>query len=182
MEDIQIIFSEIKMKDLMENKNNLTKFIKNFSKKREMNNSEYKQVKKSYPYLDVLDLSHDEYIEFGADKCEINNLKEFCNEINVDFEENMVRCSEEKKQLQKYHNEKGNIYSLNYRYHFYSRDKKITFTCSSINQSYDEENDEHRDYLHYFGLTGEFEATLIAFKQFYKRANYAELSFGREYI
>jgi len=182
MEEIQIIFSEIKMKDLLENKNNITKFIKNFSKEREMNSSEYNKIKISYPYLDVLDLSYDEYIEFGADKCEINNFREFCNEINVDFEENMVRCSEEKKQLKKIHKQKGNIYSFNYRYHFYSRDKKLTFTCSNINESYDEENDEHRDYLHYFGLTGEFEVALNAFKKFYKRADYAELSFGREYI
>jgi hypothetical protein len=57
-------------------------------------------------------------------------------------------------------------------YVFYSRDKKITFTCLRPG-----------NYMHYFGITGESNKILEAFKIFKKRCNYDDACFGaRDYI
>jgi len=82
---------------------------------------------------------------------------EFCKEINIDFPENITRikASTEKRY-----------------FHFYSKDKKITLTCSSLG-----------NYVHYFGITGEYNAILYAYEIFNKRATHTELCWGgRDYI
>lgn len=114
-------------------------------------------IPKHLEYLNKLDLSYDEYLEFGADKCGFDNFIEFCEEINIDFLENIsrIKTSTEKRY-----------------FHFYSRDKKITMTCSSLG-----------NYVHYFGITGEYNAILHAFEIFNKRATHTELCWGgRDFI
>jgi len=114
-------------------------------------------IPKHLEYLNKLDLSYDEYLEFGADKCGFDNFIEFCDEINIDFLENIsrIKTSAEKRY-----------------FNFYSRDKKITMTCSSLG-----------NYVHYFGITGEYNAILNAFEIFNKRATHTELCWGgRDFI
>jgi hypothetical protein len=115
------------------------------------------RIPKHLEYLNNLDLSYDEYSEFGADKCGFDDFIEFCKEINIDFPENITRikASTEKRY-----------------FHFYSKDKKITLTCSSLG-----------NYVHYFGITGEYNAILYAYEIFNKRATHTELCWGgRDYI
>ena len=101
--------------------------------------------------------NHLEYLEFGADKCGFDNFIEFCEEINIDFLENISRI--------KTFTEKG-------YFHFYSRDKKITMTCSSLG-----------NYVHYFGFTGEKSEVLRIFKIFYDCSTYEGLCWGgRDFI
>ena len=115
------------------------------------------EIPKYLIYLNGLDLSHDEYLEFGADKCKFDNFIEFCKEINIDFLENITRIKASTEQLY---------------FHFYSKDKKITLTCSQLG-----------NYVHYFGITGEYNAIINAFNIFIKRARHSELCWGgRDFI
>ena len=115
------------------------------------------EIPKHLEYLNNLDLSYDEYLEFGADKCGFDDFIEFCKEINIDFLENISRIK----------NSTEKIY-----FHFYSKDKKITLTCSSLG-----------NYVHYFGITGEYNSIINAFDIFNKRATHSELCWGgRDYI
>jgi hypothetical protein len=115
------------------------------------------RIPKHLEYLNNLDLSYDEYSEFGADKCGFDDFIEFCKEINIDFPENITRIKASTEQRY---------------FHFYSKDKKITLTCSSLG-----------NYVHYFGITGEYNAILYAYEIFNKRATHTELCWGgRDYI
>ena len=114
-------------------------------------------IPKHLEYLNKLDLSCDEYLEFGADKCGFDDFIEFCEEINIDFLENIsrIKSSTEKRYFD-----------------FYSKNKKITMRCSQLG-----------NYVHYFGITGEYNAILDAFEIFNKRAKHSELCWGgRDYI
>ena len=42
-------------------------------------------------HLYLLDNDIDEYLEFGADKCSVDNFDEFCEELNIDMKENLIR-------------------------------------------------------------------------------------------
>lgn len=58
------------------------------------------------------------------------------------------------------------------RYIFYSRDNMITFSCSNFG-----------NYMHYFGITGEYNKILDAFNVFCKRCTYDEACIGnRDFI
>ena len=96
--------------------------------------------KTSFFYLYFLDKNINEFLQFGADKCKIDNFSNFCKELNINENEYI----------------KENIDY--YRYHFTSRDRKLTFTCSSKNFK--------SGYLHYFGITGEKNAILKSFEIF----------------
>jgi hypothetical protein len=114
-------------------------------------------IPKHLEYLNKLDLSYDEYLEFGADKCGFDDFIKFCEEVNIDFLENISRI--------KSSTEKRN-------FHFYSRDKKITLTCHCLG-----------NYVHYFGITGEYNVILSAFEYFNKRTTHSELCWGgRDFI
>jgi hypothetical protein len=115
------------------------------------------EIPKHLEYLNGLDLCHDEYLEFGADKCGFDNLIEFCKEINVDLLENLTRIKNSTERI---------------TFNLYSKDKKITITCSSLG-----------NYVHYFGITGEYNAIINAFDIFNKRATHTELCWGgRDFI
>jgi len=114
-------------------------------------------IPKHLEYLNKLDLSHDEYLEFGADKCGFDDFIEFCKEINIDVLESIhiIKISEERRY-----------------YDFYSKDKKIVLRCSQLG-----------NYVHYFGITGEYNAIINAFDIFNKRATHSALCWGgRDYI
>lgn len=110
-----------------------------------------------FRYLDGIDNNCSEYLQFGADKCAVDNFFDFCKDLNIDTEQNLSRIV----------NEKSKFNDCVKRFHFYSRDKKLTFTCSTVG-----------NYMHYFGITGEANEILRAFEIFCKRANYDEVSFG----
>ena len=99
-----------------------------------------------FPYLDLLDPSISVYAQFGADKCSISNFKKWCELLDTPDQDSL---------------------------HFVSRDKKITFTCHTIQD----------DYIHYLGVTGELEKVLYAFSLFLEMGHYTDLSWGnRDFI
>lgn len=53
-------------------------------------------------------------------------------------------------------------------FHCVSRDKKVTFTCGTLRDNY----------IHYLGVTGEFEKVLEAFSLFLEMGHYSELCWG----
>jgi hypothetical protein len=112
------------------------------------------RIPKHLEYLNNLDLSYDEYSEFGADKCGFDDFIEFCKEINIDFPENITRIKASTEQRY---------------FHFYSKDKKITFTCSSIKDNY----------LGYFGVTGEASKVLKVFQIFCEMGTWDELCWAK---
>jgi hypothetical protein len=115
------------------------------------------EIPKHLEYLNGLDLSHDEYLEFGADKCGFDNFIEFFKEINVDLLENITRIKNSTERI---------------TFNLYSKDKKITITCSTLG-----------NYVHYFGITGEYNSIINAFDIFNKRATHTELCWGgRDFI
>ena len=130
-----------------------------------------------YTYLDSLNNSEEEYLEFGADKCSVSDFNLFCEKLNIDVNENLKRIEEEEKKII---NEIRNGTFFNndsqlknrIQYHFYSRCKKIMFTCKNPN-----------NYMHYFGITGEANAVLNAFEIFCKMATYDDIRWNcRIYI
>jgi len=124
-------------------------------------------------HLYLLDNDIDEYLEFGADKCSVDNFDEFCEELNIDMKENLLRIIEEQKShIENVRSDKVSKYEYIPIYVFYSRDKKITFTCSRPGE-----------YMHYFGITGESNKIIDAFTIFKKRCEYEDASFGtRDFI
>jgi len=122
-----------------------------------------------FPYLQDLDPSLSQYLQFGGNDCGVDNFAEFCKEINVDITENRMRFAKEME----------NTYFLlkKRNYHFYSRDKKLTFTCSSSLE------DCMRGHFDCFGVTGEAGRVLNAFEQFCKRGYYRELCWSfRDFV
>ena len=67
-------------------------------------------IPKYLEYLNKLDLSHDEYLEFGADKCEFDDFTEFCKEINIDLLENLTRIKNSLENLTRIKNLTERIY------------------------------------------------------------------------
>ena len=115
-----------------------------------------------FSYLDGINNYYTEYLVFGADKCGVDNFNNFCEELNIDVKENLLRIK----------NELPVLNDSVKRNHFYSRDKKLTFTCSTVG-----------NYMHYFGITGESNEILRAFEIFCKRCTYDEVCFGnRDFI
>lgn len=110
-------------------------------------------TKGCFSYLAGLDNTLDQYLSFGADKAGINNFNNFCEKLNIDPAQRVV-CS------------KG-------RYHYYSRDRKLTMTVST----------EHGNYFHYFGVTGGKNEVLNAFHEFTVNGYNDGLCYGgRDYI
>jgi hypothetical protein len=140
MEKVLEVFS-MDEKVFLNIKRDITSFVKSYFD--ETMDSEARLL---FSYLDGIDHNSSEYLQFGADKCGVDNFSDFCKDLNIDVNE--------KKQY-------------NSRNHFYSRDKKLTFTCSTVG-----------NYMHYFGITGEANEILRAFEIFCKRAKYDEVSFG----
>ena len=148
-------------------KKRVTSFmIKYFNKEMDVATQKY-----FYDYYAELDPECEEYLQFGADKCDVDNFDEFCEELNIDIKENLIRIiKEQKTYIENINNETINKHKPTYV--FYSRDKKITFTCSNPG-----------NYMHYFGITGEYNKILEAFKIFEKKCKYEEVCFGsRDYI
>lgn len=125
-----------------------------------------------YIYLDGLDNTQEEYLEFGADKCSVSNFNNFCEKLNIDVDENLKRFElEEKKIIKEIKNgtyfARENPHGIRLINHFYSRCKKLTFTCKYAS-----------NYMHYFGITGETNEVMRAFEIFIKDGHYDEICFG----
>lgn len=114
-------------------------------------------------YLDDLSDEYDEYCEFGADKCGVDDFMAFCKELDIDLEYSITKIV---KAVPDKH--------IATRYNFYSKKRDLVFTCSST--------DFMSGYFHYFGLTGEKDAVLKAYDRFSERAYYAEINWIRDYI
>jgi hypothetical protein len=150
MESILLLFN-IDENEYKRIKEDTTKFIKSYK-----NDTIEKETRLLFKYLDNIELDHDEYLQFGADKCNVDNFEEFCKELNIDLVENL----------------KNIIKNDKYRNHFYSKDRKITFSCKTIGNE-----------MHYFGITGECNRILEAYKIFTRRCKYEDMCFGvRDFI
>ena len=126
-----------------------------FIKGCELSNKFIKQnfQNKWFLYLKKIDQTCDEYIDFGADKCLISNLQNFCDEIGIDETMNEISYSPT-------------------QYHYYTKDRKVTFTIS-----------QNGNYVHYFGMTGEKSEVLRIFKIFCNSSTYEGLCWGgRDFI
>jgi len=99
-----------------------------------------------FPYLDLLDPSISIYAQFGADKCSISDFRKWCKLLNIKDIPNDQQDE----------------------FHCVSHDKKITFTCGTLQDNY----------IHYLGVTGEFEKVHEAFTLFLVMGNYTELCWG----
>ena len=121
----------------------------------DMNSEEKIEIRKrTFPYLDLLDPSISVYAQFGADKCSISDFTKWCKLLNVEIPNDQQET-----------------------FHCVSSDKKITFTCRTL------DNYIHGKYIHYFGVTGEYEKVLEAFSLFLEMGQYAELCWGnRDFI
>ena len=126
---------------------------------------DYHLFHKHFPYLEELKASYDEqgkqtYLQFGADKCSVNDFELWCKEINVDLFTNMARLI----------NQPGKG-----PFHFYNDDRTLTFTCNVL--------DQYSGYLHYLGVTGTVEKVLGAYEVFNKRMKYSDICLGtRTYV
>jgi hypothetical protein len=133
-----------------------------------------------FSYLDGLDPHLPEYYQFGADKCGVDDFKEFCKELDIDIEENLMRSikrtEEATKKIVNASFEERSYYSRRIgRYHFYSRTGRLMISLSS---SAFLEND-----IGYFGVTGGKEEVEAAFHVFSRRIECTESSWGgRDYI
>lgn len=176
MEEVLKTF-DINEEKFLNIKEEITFFIKSY-----FNEKMEKDSRNHFYYLESLDSECNEYLQFGADKCDVDNFNEFCKDLDINVEENLLRIIDELNEEIKIKTDiKNNSYKEeNYplssnsskRYVFNSRDKKITFTCSKPG-----------NYMHYFGITGESNKILDAFKIFKKRCTYDDASFGaRDYI
>jgi hypothetical protein len=95
----------------------------------------------------------------------VDNFWRFCKELNIDAKENMLRIIQELSTIPREE-------LAFYRYHFYSRDEKLTFTCKNIG-----------DYMHYFGITGDANEIVKAFDIFQNRCKSDESCWGgRDFI
>ena len=168
MEKVLQVFSTMDEERFLEVKKNVTSFMKSY-----FNRTMDEDSRKFFSYYSDLDSECEEYLQFGADKCDVDNFDEFCEELNVDIKENLLEIiKNQRRYIEEIKDGKINRYDYRPVYLFYSRDKKITFTCSKPG-----------NYMHYFGITGESNKILEAFKIFKKRCNYDEASFGaRDYI
>ena len=132
------------------------------------------EIRQHFMYLDGLNSNCKEYLQFGGDKCTIKDFKKFCQKINVDINENLINIIQELKNIKDeikngtyvQENDPSEIRS---RYHFYSKDKKITFTCSSIKDNY----------LGYFGVTGEASKVLKVFQIFCEMGTWDDLCWAK---
>jgi hypothetical protein len=153
----------------LEVKKNVTSFMNSY-----FNGNMDEDSRKFFSYYRDLDCECEEYLQFGADKCDVDNFDEFCEELNVDIKENLLEIIKKQNYFIEDIKDGKIKYLYDYRpvYLFYSRDKKITFTCSRPG-----------NYMHYFGITGESNKILEAFKIFKKRCTYDDACFGcRDYI
>ncbi len=169
MEEVLSVFTTMDEEKFLEVKKNVTSFMNSY-----FDGSMDEDSRKFFRYYRDLDSDCEEYLQFGADKCDVDNFDEFCEELNVDIKENLLEIIQKQKHFIEDIKD-GKIKDLyDYRpvYLFYSRDKKITFTCSRPG-----------NYMHYFGITGESNKILEAFKIFKKRCTYDDACFGaRDYI
>lgn len=85
--------------------------------------------KKYLGYLDNLDRNLSTYYQFSATDCSIDNFELFCELFNIDIQDsmnqNLIRIAKIV-----FDNDRDYI-ARSIVFHFYSRDKKILFTCSS---------------------------------------------------
>lgn len=133
-----------------------------------------------YTYLDGLDNSLSEYCELGADKCRLNNFRDFCEKLDIDIAENQARIIteyyhifENKHEILEYPKVFYSRLDRMNRYHFYSRDRKFMFTCTSplyMSGS-----------MAYFGCTGEREKVIKALEMIYEDGNRDLCYGGRDY-
>jgi len=131
------------------------------------------KTRKHFIYLNDLNPSK-EYLQFGGDKCSISNFKKFCQKINVDINENLINIIQELKNIKDEikkgtYVEENDPCDIRSRYHFYSKDKKITFTCSSIKDNY----------IGYFGVTGEASKVLKVFQIFCEMGTWDKLCWAK---
>ena len=168
MEEVLSVFSTMNEEKFLEVKTNVTSFMNSY-----FNRNMDEDSRKFFSYYSDLDPDCEEYLQFGADKCDVDNFDEFCEELNVDIKENLLEIiKKQNRYIEEIKNGKINRYDYRPVYLFYSRDKKITFTCSKPG-----------NYMHYFGITGESNKILEAFKIFKKRCTYDDACFGaRDYI
>jgi hypothetical protein len=160
MEKVLEIFN-INEEEFEKYNSNTDKFIKNY-----LNDKLDFDAKKFFGYLDKLDPNINQYIQFGADKCSVDDFIKFCEELDVDLltniNEHLVNIEEK-------------LAGQFYKYDFYNRDKTLTFSFSS--------KDFMSGYLHYFGLTGERTKVLHAFEIFNKRSEFSDICWGgRDFI
>jgi hypothetical protein len=167
MEEVLEVF-DMNEEKFLKVKEGVTSFIQSY-----FNRTMKEDHRNCFDYLSNLDSECDTYLQFGADKCEVDNFDEFCEDLNIDIKENLLEIiKEQRHHIESIRNGSTNKYDYRPTYVFYSKDKKITFTCSKAG-----------NYMHYFGITGESNKILDAFKIFKKRCTYDEASFGaRDYI
>lgn len=169
MEEVLSVFTNMDEEKFLEVKKNVTSFMNSY-----FDGSMDEDSRKFFRYYRDLDCECEEYLQFGADKCDVDNFDEFCEELNVDIKENLLEIIKKQNYFIEDIKDGKIKYLYDYRpvYLFYSRDKKITFTCSRPG-----------NYMHYFGITGEANKILEAFKIFKKRCTYDDACFGcRDYI
>lgn len=169
MEEVLSVFSTMNEERFLEVKKNVTSFMKSY-----FNGNMDEDSRNFFRYYSDLDSDCEEYLQFGADKCDVDNFDEFCEDLDVDIKENLLEIIKKQNRFIEEIKDGKIKYLYDYRptYLFYSRDKKITFTCSKPG-----------NYMHYFGITGESNKILEAFKIFKKRCTYDDACFGaRDFI
>ena len=131
--------------------------------------------RKLYKYLSKLDSTLETYFQFSADKCGVDNMSKFMQDLNLDMNdlnqqlEDFPLGRDGWNEVQKVGGEVFRGYTVA------SRDKKLVCSFAS---KYCGSGD-----FHYFGVTGEGGAVLAAFKIFLEQGYYSGLSWaGRDYI
>ena len=166
---------DLSEEEFLSHNQNSTLHIQNY-----FNNSIDERFIKLYTYLDNLKSDLSEYCEFGADKCKITNFKEFCDNLDIDITENLVRIIKEYYHIFENKHEIINTPTKFFTrisnptiYHFYNRDKTFMFSCTS--PLFMEGS------LAYFGCTGLQKYVLKAFEMIYNDGN-TDLCYGaRDY-
>jgi len=151
----------------LERKQKNTAFVKSY-----FDNTMKKDFRPLYWNYQGLNATQTEYLEFGADKCSVIDFRKFCEKLNIDVDNNLKRIKKEEERIlceirNGMYNDEENLNRMLLKYHFYSRCKKITFTCQYPS-----------NYMHYFGITGEAEAIINAFTVFLEMGKYEEMCFG----
>ena len=189
-------------KAFVEHNRETTKHIKSY-----FNNTMTDDFYHLFTYLNDLNSELPEYYEFGADKCSIRNFQEFCQELDIDCNENIQKI------IDRYYCNTTNVTDRAFDIlNFFGRNLStvdglllIYDKLSQLHYSFSRSKDQLNRYhfynrertlmftcssphflsgsFGYFGVTGSPNAVMTAFEIFTKNADYSELCWGgRDYV
>jgi len=106
MEEVLKVFDDMNEEGFVKIKESVTSFMNKYFN-REMDESS----RKLFSNYRNLDSKCEEYLQFGADKCDVDNFDEFCEDLNIDIKENLFEIiREQNRHIEGIRDGKINVY------------------------------------------------------------------------